>query len=547
MRPLIFLLLLLSLGNAAGAAELPPLGSQATAWAASLGHGAVATAEKRDGKWSFAMAGQPFAAGHAEVPAERVLFEIGSISKVFTGILLADAVQAGKLGLDDTLAQRLPVKLADPATGAVTLRQLASHTSCLPRLPDNLLSVAGNDPYAPYDNRALFEYLASAKLAGKPPCAASYSNLAFGILGVVLETAWGKPWADLVREKIAVPLGMTDTVQELSEAQRSRFAEPWNGAERAYPWTFKAMAGAGALRSSLADMSRFADALLAGAKGPLGRVWPLLAGAYADMPSVGGKIGLALVQTKDNGEDTYLHDGGTGGYRSTIQVRPGSGRALVVLASNAAANLDAWLAAWQAAGREPVKRSEAALPAETLDEYVGVYVIDSTARFTLLRRGGGLIARLTGQPFVPIFASAKDELFYQVVDAQLSFHRDASGRITGLTLHQNGRDVPASREDGPAPHIEFPDAATLAEYAGEYDFGQFQPGATISVRDTPTPEVVLLVTLTGQPAFPVFAIGKDRFEYDVVKAALTFERDAAGKVVAVVLHQNGMDMRAPKR
>jgi D-alanyl-D-alanine-carboxypeptidase/D-alanyl-D-alanine-endopeptidase len=543
MRTLIFFLLL-SLGRAAGAAELPPLGSQAKAWAASFGHGAVATAEKRDGKWTFAMAGQPFAAGHAPGQAERVIFEIGSISKVFTGILLADAVQAGKLGLDDTLAQRLPVKFADPAVGAVTLKQLATHTSCLPRLPGNLTSATDADPYAPYDNRALFEYLASAKLAGKPPCEASYSNLGFGILGVVLETAWSKPWAELVREKIAVPLGMTDTVQELSEAQRSRFAEPWSGGERAQPWTFKAMAGAGALRSTLADMSRFADALLAGAKGPLGHVWPLLAGGHADMPGVGGKIGLGLIQAKDSGEDAYLHDGGTGGFRSTLLVRPGSGRAVVVLASNAAAEPQALLSAWQAAGREPVKRSEITLPAEALDEYVGVYAIDSSARFTLLRRGDGLIARLTGQPFAPIFASAKDELFYKIVDAQLSFHRDASGRIKGLTLHQNGRDIPAAREDGPPPHIEFPDAATLAEYAGEYDFGQFQPGAVITVRATPE---TLLVMLTGQPALPVFAIGKDRFEYDVVKAALTFERDAAGKVVALVLHQNGMDMRAPRR
>ena len=546
MRTLI-LLLLSSLGRVAGAAELPPLKDQAATFAASVGKGAVATAEKRDGKWTFAIAGQPFAAGHAEVPAERVIFEIGSISKVFTGILLADAVQAGKLGLDDTLAQRLPVKFTDPATGAVTLKQLATHTSCLPRLPDNLASVADKDPYAPYDNRALFEYLAGAKLSGKPPCAASYSNLGFGILGVVLETAWGKPWAELVREKIAVPLGMTDTVQELSEAQRSRFAEPWAGAERAQPWTFKAMAGAGSLRSTLADMSKFADALLAGAKGPLGHVWPLLAGGYAEMQGVGGKIGLALIQLKDHGEETYLHDGGTGGFRSTVQVRPGSGRAVVVLTSNSAAEPQALLSAWQAAGRESVKRPEITLPSAALDEYVGVYAIDPSTRFTLVRRGADLVARLTGQPFYPLFASAKDELFYKIADAQLSFHRDESGRIKGLTLHQNGRDITATREEGPVPRVEFPDAATLAEYAGEYDFGQFQPGATISVQATPPPEVFLLVMLTGQPKLPVFSIGKDRFEYDVVQAALTFERDAAGKVVAVVLHQNGMDMRAPRR
>lgn len=544
-RPFAVLLFTVTaLAGRTGAAELPPLGGQATEWAKSLGHGAVATAEKREGRWTFAMAGQPFAAGHAEVPAERVIFEIGSISKVFTGILLAEAVREGKLGLDDTLAQRLPVTFGDPATGAVTLKQLATHTSCLPRLPDNLIPVNPDDPYAGYGNEALFYYLTRAKLERKPPCEVDYSNLGFGILGVVLETVYGKPWAALVQEKISRPLGMTDTVQELSPAQQSRFAEPWAGDKRVQPWTLKAIAGAGALRSTLADMSKFADALLAGSKGPLGAVWPVLAGDYAEMSGGMGKIGLALIHSKDHGEDSYWHNGGTGGFRSVFYIRPGSGRAFIVLASNAAATPEAWITTWEGSGRKPVTRSEMKLPPEALAEYVGVYPIDKSARFTILQRGDGLIARLTGQPFAPIFASAKDEFFYKVVDAQLSFRRNAAGRIEGLTLHQNGRDIPASRDPGPPPHIDFPGAAALAEYAGEYDFGLFQSGAVITVKATPE---TLLVTLTGQPAFPVFSIGKDKFEYDVVVATLTFERDAAGKIVAVVLHQNGLDMRAPRR
>ena len=455
-RWLIFVLVL-TFGTALRAAELPPLGGEAKAWATGLGHGAVATAEKRDGKWTFAVAGQPFAAGHAEVPAERVLFEIGSISKVFTGILLADAVKAGKLGLDDTLAQRLPaVKLDHAATGAVTLKQLATHTSCLPRLPDNMMNPNGDDPYAQYDNKAMFEYLAHAKPGGQPPCGAEYSNLGFGILGVVLETAYGKPWAALVQEKIAGPLGMVDTVQVLSPAQQSRFAEPWAGEKQGHPWTFKAIAGAGALRSTLADMSKLADAFLAGANGPLGQVWPLLAGDYADMPAAGGKIGLALIHVKENGEDSYWHNGGTGGFRSVLSVRPASGRAVVVLASNASATPEVWLAAWNAKGSEPVTRTEVTLPAEVLDEYVGVYSIDKSARFTLLRRGDGLVARVTGQPFAPIFATAKDEFFYKVVDAQLSFRRNASGQVEGLTLHQNGRDLPALPRTRPASAHRIP-------------------------------------------------------------------------------------------
>lgn len=346
-RSLIFLLLL-SCGARLGAAEPPPLSKSASKWAASLGHGAIATAERRgDGRWTFAIAGQPFAAGHAEVPPQQVLFEIGSITKVFTGILLAEAVLDGKLSLDDTLARRLPVKFGNAATGAVTLRQLATHTSCLDSLPEEI-NPAADDPFAKYDKKKLFAYLAGVKLAQQPPCAFQYSNLGFGTLGVVVETAYGKPWAALIQEKITGPLGMVDTVADLSPAQRSRLAEPWSGDRRSHPWTFMAFSGAGALHSSLADMSRFADALLAGPRGRLGRVWPLLAGDYAEgRGGRVGKLGLGLIHARTGGEDSYWHNGGTGGFRSLIQVRPASGRAVVLLASNVEADLDSWLTVWE--------------------------------------------------------------------------------------------------------------------------------------------------------------------------------------------------------
>ncbi|HEV3073676.1 MAG TPA: serine hydrolase [Thermoanaerobaculia bacterium] len=532
----------------AQAAEPPPFAVEAASRAPTLGHGAIATAERRGGRWELALAGEAFAAGHPVVAPEKVLFEIGSISKVFTGLLLADAVVDGKLALADTLAQRLPVKFEHPETGAVTLRQLATHTSCLTRLPDNMTRADTADPYALYDDRALFEYLATAQLDGRPPCAPAYSNLAFGVLGVVLERAYGKPWETLVHEKIAGPLGMADTVQHLSPEQRARLADPWDGKQPAHEWTFDAMAGCGALRSTTADMSKFAEALLAGAKGPLAKAWPLLAGDYVEMPAIGGKVGLALehvtFDSRDGFGDSYGHEGGTGGYRSIVEVWPANGRAVVVLASNAVALPLAWLAVWRTSGEERVARQEVALPLATLGDYVGMYSIDKQLRFTILRRGDGLVARLTGQPFFVIFPSAKDEFFYKVVDAQLSFHRNAAGAVDLLTLHQNGRDLPAKRDPSPAPRIEFPNAAALAGYAGEYDFGQFQPGAKLTVTVSAD---TLFVQLTGQPASPVFCVARDRFEYDVVAAAVTFERDGTGKVVAMTLHQNGMDMRAPRR
>jgi len=346
-----------------------------------------------------------------------------------------------------------------------------------------------------------------------------------------------------VREKITGPLGMADTVQVLSAEQRSRFTQGWAGTRSAEPWTFQAVAGAGALRSTAADLTKFADALIAGASGPLAKVWPSVTDTV-DAAGLGGRVGLALIQEKIDGEDCYGHEGGTGGYRSALRVFPKSGRAQIVLASNAEAQPSAWLAALRAEGHPAVERQEVATTAAALGEYAGVYTLSPQAEFTVVKLDDGLRVRLTGQPFLPVFASGKDEFFYKAVDAQLSFRRDADGKVAGVTLHQNGRDLAASRSADPVPHVEFPPAAALAELAGDYDFGAYQPGSTIKVQVRGD---VLTAQLTGQPEFPVFAIAKDRFAYDVVEATLTFERDAEGKVVAAVLHQNGTDMRAPRK
>ncbi len=537
-------------GTAGAAATVPvqerpasDMASHADTWAKDQGNGALVVAEKVQGQWRYAMAGQAFAAGHAAVPAERIEFEIGSLTKLFTGILLAQAVHEGKLTLTDTLAMRLPVQFASPAVGAITLKQLATHTSCLPRLPDNMAGADSPDPYATYGTPEMFAFLAQARLASNPPCVADYSNLGFGVLGVVLERAYGQAWDTLVHNKIAVPYGMSDTVENLSAEQRGRLAQGWSEGKQVPPWTFKAMAGAGALHSTAADLAKLADALLAGNSGPLRDVWPLLTGDEREAGPLGGRIGLALMHDKVYGQDRYWHDGGTGGFRSTLQVFPAEGRAQIVLSSSADARVQVWLAAWRTEGRAPIARREVTLPAGALDEYVGVYQLAQQARFTVIKVGDDLRVRLSGQPFLTVFPSARDEFFYRAVEAQISFQRTA-GRISGLVLHQYGRDLTAHRTADPVPHVEFPPAAQLAELAGDYDFNAFMPGAVLTVKVLGDG---LTAQLTGQPTLPIFAVANDRFQYDIVDATLAFERSATGKVTAVVLYQNGATMRAPRK
>ncbi|RYD63197.1 MAG: hypothetical protein EOP83_12755, partial [Verrucomicrobiaceae bacterium] len=197
-----------------------PLNEIAEKEAGKLPKGGLVTGESIAGVTRFEGVGKLEPDGIA--PEKRV-FEIGSITKVFTGLLLADAVEAKKVRLDSTLKELLgdEVTFADPDVAAITLVQLSTHTSGLPRLPDNMGWFIGlsNDPYKKYDRKDALKFLAKAELDHAPPFPASYSNYGVGLLGELLSGIQQKSYADLVAEKITGPLGMKDTVVVLDKDQ----------------------------------------------------------------------------------------------------------------------------------------------------------------------------------------------------------------------------------------------------------------------------------------------------------------------------------------
>jgi CubicO group peptidase (beta-lactamase class C family) len=133
-----------------------------------------------------------------DLPPESVLFEIGSITKVFTGLLLAQAVLEERLQLDDPIGPLLPASLdLAPEVAGITLRQLATHTSGLPRLPDNFDPANPFDPYADYGIDPLHAYLRDYRPVSAGPHLAAYSNLGTGLLGHLLERVYGQSYADL--------------------------------------------------------------------------------------------------------------------------------------------------------------------------------------------------------------------------------------------------------------------------------------------------------------------------------------------------------------
>jgi CubicO group peptidase (beta-lactamase class C family) len=512
------------------------------------GGGCIVTGELREGKAAFGLAGETPAGTAAP---EDILFEIGSISKTFTGLLLAQAVVEGKVTLETTVKSLLGqgVEFADPRVGNITLVQLSTHTSGLPRLPDNhAAGVREGDPYAAYTGDLLLHFLTTTKLKGEPPFRASYSNAGTGLLGFLLARVYGKSWEDLVLEKICQPLGLKHTRVNVGSLKLP-MAPPGAGKTRQRNWTFDALAGAGALRSTAADLIHYGRAVLRPHDTPLSQAFALALKPHADFGPAGARMGLGFFIREVDGATVYSHDGGTGGYASLFRAVPATGLVQVVLINNNVMHGSEVIAATHPRpGNAKGSRqwpAQISLPPQALKLFAGVYDIDQDSRFTILYQESEnqLWARLTGQPFFRLFPRSPERFFLKVVEAEIEFTKEAD-RVIGLTLFQNGAEVKAVRTDKAIPPIQLKTAAELKPYTGTYKLLGMQDLVITQRAET------LFAKLADQPAVPVFATtstdASDRFEYDVVEAALVFTRDNASSINGLVLHQNGAALPAPR-
>lgn len=280
----------------------------------------------RDGEADWGSAGRSGRRGLAVNAETR--FEIGSLTKVFTGLLLAESVVRGEVSLDDPVGRYLPGVVTDPA-GTVTLQALATHTSGLPRLPRSArLYLRRSDPYRGLDSRWL------ARVGPRTPVREpgfTYSNLGYMILGEALAAATGSSWAALVDERIGTVLGMTATTV-YPDAHTARGHDQL-GLPAAY-WHMSALPGAGALYSTAADLRLFLDAQLHPADTALGEAIKLTRQPH-------GPQGAGLGWVLDPAADIAWHNGGTGGFSAFMAVRSRRNAAVAVLANSShAAKLD---------------------------------------------------------------------------------------------------------------------------------------------------------------------------------------------------------------
>ncbi|PSQ71113.1 MAG: serine hydrolase, partial [Bacteroidetes bacterium QH_2_64_26] len=276
-------------------------------------------------------------------PTARTLFEIGSVTKTFTGLLLAERVERGRLRPETPVADLLPdsvtVTRADSVGDApMTLAHLSTHRSGLPRLPSNFRAVmdAPQDPYAAYGDSALYAFLDDYTLSQTPGTHYQYSNLGAGLLGHLLARRADTTYAALVRQRIATPLGLSGTRIHLSGEQTNRLAQGHNHLGfPASPWHFEALAGAGGIRSTAADMLVYLRAhrsALRSSPDTTSVLAQALRHALTPQAEAGRentRIGFGWHETVRDGHRIAWHNGGTGVFRSFVGLDRATGRGVV--------------------------------------------------------------------------------------------------------------------------------------------------------------------------------------------------------------------------
>ncbi len=379
------------------------------------------------------------------VGADNV-FEIGSITKVFTASILADMASRGEVRLDDPVAKYLPSSAHIPSRNdrQITLLDLVTQSSGLPRMPSNLTPRDSMNPYADYSVQQLYAFLSGYQLTRDIGATYEYSNLGVGLLGHALALKAGTSYEQLVTRRVLIPLQMKETAITLTPALRARLALGHGGDGSVVPnWDLPTLAGAGALRSTASDLLTFLVANLDSTATPLSRTLQQTHGERHATDNPNLKIGLAWhISSRPVGKIVW-HNGGTGGYRSFMGFDPVRRIGVVVLCNNGNESVDdiGFHLLDETFPLSPPRQrhTEVAVDSLILQRYVGEYELAPTFHIVITREAAHLFAQATAQPRFAIFAESDSTFFLKVVDAQLTFRPD------GLVLHQNGQHLPGRR------------------------------------------------------------------------------------------------------
>ncbi len=457
---------------------------------------------------------------------------IGSTSKQFTAFAVGLLAERGELRLGDDVRAYLP-ELPDFGE-TVTLRHLLTHTSGYREFL-NTLVVAGwrlDEGDAVDRDEILRVVQRQPALQNAPGAEWNYNNTGFALLAMVVERVTGEPFPDWMKANVFEPFGMTHTVVRptpttLVEGRAVGYVREGDGWREAFD--LGGSMGAGGIYSTVADLARWMTNLQTRAVAP-GVIEQMTTRALLSTGEPTG-YGLGLFLDEDGGQRRIQHGGADLAHRSAFVLYPDLGAGVIVL-TNSAADVEglAKQAArvffpdafeTEAPGSAPTA-SDTFDPA-TFDAYAGSYALDVAPAFvmTFRRDGERYLIQPTGQPETEIVPTSDSTFASTLVDASLTFHRDPDGAVRSLTLHQNGHHR-ATRVEADAPEID------LAPYAGRYVSDELEVAYTLAVEEG----TLIARSRRAEDVTLIHAEG-DTFAFPL--GTVTFERDAAGAVVAYVV------------
>jgi CubicO group peptidase (beta-lactamase class C family) len=386
----------------------------------------------------------------------ETIFEIGSISKIFTSLLLADMVTRGEAALDDPAANYLPGQVTMPQRNgrSITLLDLATHRSGLPSLPGNRKLDPRNFFADDYSVNDLYQFLSSYTLPRDPGSEFEYSNLGAGLLGHLLAVRAGTDYESLVATRITRPLNMRDTGITLHSMEQ-RMATGHNAMlAPVAPLGLTTLAGAGALRSSANDMLTFLEAFLGYKESPLAPAMNTM--LEVRRPAGPAEMGLGWFLNSADGTEIAIHDGGTLGFRSFAGYNAKARVGVVVLSNGTRSGVeDIGLHLLNpkfpiANPEAPRQHTEIPIDPKLLDNYTGRYQVTPNLIFEITRDGDRLFAQGFAQapeqvvalPKFELFAEGEKTFFAKVADNQFTFETDSEGRATSLLVNRASRDLP---------------------------------------------------------------------------------------------------------
>jgi CubicO group peptidase (beta-lactamase class C family) len=386
----------------------------------------------------------------------NTVYDIGSITKVFTALALADMVEHREVALGDPVAKFLPKDIAVPA---VTFADLATHTAGLPLRPDNLAPKDPDNKYAQYGVADLYGFLARFKPARAIGAPYEYSNPGYGLLGIALSRRAGKDYDALIADRILKPLGMADTARTLTLSMQSRIAQGYSydvataDLTPATHWDFgSGVAGAGGYRSTAADLMKLLEAVLGMRASPLAPAFALMTGTRRPggmMPATA--IALAWNVLAQDGREIVWKNGSVGGFRSFIGYDRAARTGVVVLtnAQTGAGGDDIGLHILDPKIAVdlhiPRKHIEIAADPAVLDRYIGTYKYSDTDIVVVTRDGGHLYESENGQEKLELFAEGERDFFFKIADAQVTFELGPDGNAIAAIWHQDGQDQRGER------------------------------------------------------------------------------------------------------